>query len=185
MRAFTSISCGPVDVYLHSTWKTPSENPSASTQLTARSFSSRCFDTANKDGHTPQVSLKYGSTVGPLSVTAAYRHWPSDITKSTSTSLPSRYCSISTDKSTTLSAATPKSVPSAWASAPLTTTSDLSSDTTSRYEGRRSLSVTTFFTPRDAAPEIGFSTRGKPTCPALFTTSASERMRAFLGTGRP
>mmetsp|Transcript_106784 Transcript_106784/g.300173 ORF Transcript_106784/g.300173 Transcript_106784/m.300173 type:complete len:202 (+) Transcript_106784:914-1519(+) len=43
----------------------------------------------------------------------------------------------------------------------------------------------TFLTPKDAAPETGLSTAGKPTCVPACSTSPSERMRAFRGVGKP
>ena len=56
-------------------------------------MSSRWWDAGRMDGQLEPVSLKYGSTVGQLSVMAPYTASPSLMIRSTSTSGPSRYSS--------------------------------------------------------------------------------------------
>mmetsp|Transcript_891 Transcript_891/g.3329 ORF Transcript_891/g.3329 Transcript_891/m.3329 type:complete len:232 (+) Transcript_891:131-826(+) len=94
---FTSISCGPlVVVYLSSTCITPLVSPMAFSIFLETSTSSSCFRRGRSDGVTAPVSLNQGSSVGRLSVTLAYVTLPSLRIMSTSTSSPSRYCSIIT-----------------------------------------------------------------------------------------
>mmetsp|Transcript_53718 Transcript_53718/g.114658 ORF Transcript_53718/g.114658 Transcript_53718/m.114658 type:complete len:334 (-) Transcript_53718:627-1628(-) len=185
IRAFTSMSWGPVEVYLHSTWKTPPSKPNAFTHATANSLSSRCCCRGKSEGMAAQVSLNQGSTVGPLSVIAAYLHSPSDMTTSTSTSVPSRYCSKRTFVLTTLLACTPAPDPSFCTKAPLTTIKEFNSFWTSSKTFCSSASLSTFLTPKEAAPLTGLSTAGNPTVVAAVARSVCDLMRCVRGVGSP
>jgi hypothetical protein len=55
---------------LASTWNTPILKPSARVEATDSCISSCCCDLGSTEGQLEPVSLKYGSTVGQLSVTA-------------------------------------------------------------------------------------------------------------------
>mmetsp|Transcript_26261 Transcript_26261/g.70950 ORF Transcript_26261/g.70950 Transcript_26261/m.70950 type:complete len:238 (+) Transcript_26261:888-1601(+) len=71
------------------------------------------------------------------------------------------------------------------AMAPEVTTVLRISSCTSRKACLSSACEPTFFTPREAAPEMGLSTAGKPTVTAASFTSARVRTRALAGVGMP
>jgi len=129
-RQLTSMRRAPWLVYLDSTWNTPHVNPSASVAATDSWMSSSCCCRVSTDGQLAPTSWKYGSIVGQLSVTSAYTARPSDSTMSTSTSGPSRYCSIIITTSKALELAPVSPLSGAYTSAPLVTTARPMSATT-------------------------------------------------------
>ena len=191
MRQLTSIRRGPCDVYLSSTWNTPIVKPSACTDRTPRSISSRCWWAGRMEGQLEPVSLKYGSTVGQLSVMAPYTGAPSLSTRSTSTSGPSRYSSsmrvvlIQVDAAGRSSGPPPSSSAGPCCSAPATMRAAPISFCTRLYVASSSASELTRTTPMDAAPKMGLMTAGKPTLAAAAPSWPSSVMRNERGLGRP
>mmetsp|Transcript_20023 Transcript_20023/g.50804 ORF Transcript_20023/g.50804 Transcript_20023/m.50804 type:complete len:303 (-) Transcript_20023:1029-1937(-) len=180
MRQLTSMRRAPRLVALSSTWNTPRVSPSACTLRTASSHSSACVARGSIDGQLEPVSLKYGSTVGQLSVTAPYTGTPPSSTRSTSTSCPSRYSSsmsTSAIHSPALPPAPSSSSGSPSVMAPATMRAFFMSATTRAYAACSSSSLFTRMTPMDAAPLTGLMTAGYPTCAPAGATSVGFSMR--------
>mmetsp|Transcript_22179 Transcript_22179/g.69016 ORF Transcript_22179/g.69016 Transcript_22179/m.69016 type:complete len:324 (-) Transcript_22179:96-1067(-) len=182
MRQLISISRGPCDVYLASTWNTPILSPSAAQLRTAKSTTSACLPLGRRDGQLEPVSLNHGSMHGQLSVMAAYTAVPSESTRSMSTSSPSKYSSTMSE---TLNDTEAPSASAALTSAPEETTSPLISAWTLWKASRNSPSLFALITPRDAAPLTGLITAGNPTFSAAAAMSPSPSTIACATLGSP
>mmetsp|Transcript_10974 Transcript_10974/g.19198 ORF Transcript_10974/g.19198 Transcript_10974/m.19198 type:complete len:397 (+) Transcript_10974:1284-2474(+) len=171
MRPFTSTMWGPsLVVYFISTCAHPILIPSASRHVRdAMSTSSSCFFMGRIEGRFMPVFTKSGSCVGKLSQMLQNRILPSSRSMSTSTSSPSRYCSITS------------SVPCA----KIESSSALSSFLSVSYASLASSIVFTLIAPIAHAPCTGFTTAGNVICFSASSSSSRVFTRNDRGTGRP